>query len=874
MMKRNDFVEFCSELGLKFDVDRYSILSGRTSKEIRIAVIGLVSRGKSTLVNQLVGEALCPVDARGETAALIFLRSGPQSASAFIEGGAEVPISASSTGFRERLPRRVHPTITRAEFSGKLRLPLNMSLVDTPGIDDVATADEKMAYLEKHWVGSGATGALVVMSVPVGMARSDYELVESAKSVFGQNFEIVLKAIDSNIELSDLEDVAVEIEELTGRRPIKLLDKPSAGLWGKGDLQEVEGAIELLVKRSTDVLSRSQAELHEIHSLAAASIASTHINQRKLESAFRRYPGLPVELQRAVSRRLEELAKEARVREAREREEEQARRNQVLDRQAQDLSKLLPRRASDLNLKLHGPAVRDCFGLALEGSSVAAATVRDLMALPHDVRGQFGLNAIKVFQKLPEEKWFSVVGECQLTLPELIHLLKEGTSKTEERVLQKIQKSLQSLDQQQTLILLDASKSSRLQAILLERFRQLVVNDFRLSIQRVNGVVEAAALLKQSSRLRSDYQKVLRIPSSSRSSTSASDNYRQTFEKLHRELLVKVRQILDESLQNVRQSAQTVSASEIEVICSKSLPLAKALFEGDPSVGQKYVLLFDAHGGLNSWFRLCEKARFDAAHLAKRSNASARTVYVLSFALWGVSILSIPNLQGGSVAVWLVSLAMWLSTRNRAPKDWPEFFVAPSLDEIVLSLKSSGIQLKGVEPEKRDNARKISGNRSDSSANRSASEAPQRLRAGASSSQVLMVLGMACVLTSTQLEWVRISQNVGGVFPWASFDIWKFPLTGIVPLALVVASCCFAVFGRRGGLTDTRNFSSYVVLFANVVAMTLVVIRLVSDPLDEAEVLQAIGLSSQRAAGIYLFAVGTACSLSGALLAVIVRSRD
>ena len=71
MTSEEELYSFCSSLGISIDYDRFAILSRQADGEARITVIGLVSRGKSTLINQLVGKGLCPVDARGETAAII-----------------------------------------------------------------------------------------------------------------------------------------------------------------------------------------------------------------------------------------------------------------------------------------------------------------------------------------------------------------------------------------------------------------------------------------------------------------------------------------------------------------------------------------------------------------------------------------------------------------------------------------------------------------------------------------------------------------------------------------------------------------------------------------------------------------------------------
>ena len=82
-------------------------------------------------------------------------------------------------------------------------------------------------------------------------------------------------------------------------------------------------------------------------------------------------------------------------------EEERTKKLKALDNQANDLVKLLPSRNSDLQVRLHGPAVKELFKLCLEQSKVAETAIKKLMALPSEVRLQFGLDARELFKRLP-----------------------------------------------------------------------------------------------------------------------------------------------------------------------------------------------------------------------------------------------------------------------------------------------------------------------------------------------------------------------------------------------------------------------------------------------------------------------------------------
>ena len=699
MTSEEELYSFCSSLGISIDYDRFAILSRQADGEARITVIGLVSRGKSTLINQLVGKELCPVDARGETAAIIEISKGTKKAQARIEPGDLVEIGSSPEEFRERLPRRVAPTITWASYSGPLRLPVGITLVDTPGIDDASTVDEKLLYLEKHWTKSGAIGALVVLSVPPGMGRSDAELVDSAKRVFGNNFEIVLKATDSEIEEVDLLEVGQQVERHTGKRPILVPSSPEIGEWGKSGLAGVENAIDRLSSRSKEIVSRSSIELSEMFELISRTILSSNYSIERLRKAKGLASNLPSVIRKALDNRLLEIRSENERKERLKEEEERTKKLKALDNQANDLVKLLPSRNSDLQVRLHGPAVKELFKLCLEQSKVAETAIKKLMALPSEVRLQFGLDARELFKRLPEDKWIDLVKDSQLVDYEAIAMVGIVSGVSADKSTPLLKSFLSRANQDQIEKTLTASKYAPMTSIILETFRKVVVSDFQSLISRSSHVVAIEQLLRSNEFLQETYKKRLKISSVSDSSQEEI-HYAKIFKDLEKSAYQQSVKVLNQTNAEIRSRSISITKGEIVEHRRVAYPVAQKIASYDSKLGQPLVDVLAPSGFLEAWYESCVKNREQAVRRARSLDFGAKAVYYSSFFLWFISVVSIATLQGGSVVLWLVSLVMWLVTRDRPNANWEAHFVQPDFNKVVESVRSANQPITPFEPPK------------------------------------------------------------------------------------------------------------------------------------------------------------------------------
>ena len=194
--------------------DRIKNLHRRVnSQATAVAVIGMVKRGKSTLLNRLVGVDVSAVAATPETASTIRVMTGSPSAwRSSTVGGPEEDLSADPSKFLEQSRRPPDKNRKRAAgISGAFRLPEGLVLVDTPGVGDVAAElDDLYADIDEQWIEAGCGAAIVVINT--GAGSYDLELFRRARSTFPGAVEVVMKSTDDSVSFDDVCEYAEYIE--------------------------------------------------------------------------------------------------------------------------------------------------------------------------------------------------------------------------------------------------------------------------------------------------------------------------------------------------------------------------------------------------------------------------------------------------------------------------------------------------------------------------------------------------------------------------------------------------------------------------------------------------------------------------------------
>jgi GTPase Era involved in 16S rRNA processing len=236
--------------------DRYKAFTGGEG----IAIIGLLKRGKSTILNSIIGENVSPTGVAPETWCAVHISSGTPEAHFLDLRDNPQPLPHSPREFQRAVSRNgVVPSTTESvAIRGHFRLPNDLTLVDTPGINE---QDENVANwierLDRSWRKNGAIGAVLVTSYPPGVSRNDLLLFEKMRRHFGQSICVVMKGVDSSLSAEDLNQAAQVWRDLNVE-PIQILDSRTASnsAWGEGPYALLEQAITSLNSQSPDELEK------------------------------------------------------------------------------------------------------------------------------------------------------------------------------------------------------------------------------------------------------------------------------------------------------------------------------------------------------------------------------------------------------------------------------------------------------------------------------------------------------------------------------------------------------------------------------------------------------------------------------------------
>jgi hypothetical protein len=364
-----------------------------------VAVVGLVKRGKSTLLNRLVGAPIAAVSVLPETAATVLVSTGSPQANGHLEGGTvtkELPHAPAA--FAAAARRDAQPPIERGEISGAFRLPKGLALIDTPGISEAAD-DERLHALGSRWIRSGAGAALVVVSLPPGLAAPDRKLFDLARETFPGAVSVVIKATSIDVGADDLAEVSEYVGETLGVDIIVAPDEPTDAPWGEGSYAQLERELERLGgiashRRQYDwsAFERFGAELCD--ALAETTIADLDLVAGALATA----PSLGDQLRTSLIGAHDRLLAQRNEQQAAERARQRQRDVRVLDDSAGRLVA-----AIDQDPEHSQRLYAELLSLSKDGSSVASNELAKLLTSAKR-RKRSGVGADELFRTLPPRR--------------------------------------------------------------------------------------------------------------------------------------------------------------------------------------------------------------------------------------------------------------------------------------------------------------------------------------------------------------------------------------------------------------------------------------------------------------------------------------
>jgi GTPase SAR1 family protein len=233
-----------------------------------VACVGQFKRGKSTLLNALVGEPVLPTGVVPVTSAITLLRSGPRGARVRFEDGRDVAVAIEA--LREYVTEERNPEnrkrVRAVEVS--LEAPLlsrGMCLVDTPGLGSAFGGN---AAITREFVPH-VDAALVVIGADPPVSGDEIALVEEVAR-HARNLLIVLNKADRVTERERREGATFAAELLATRlhRPVGPIyevsaqERASSGAATR-DWADLVSALDRLARGSRELVHAAEARAVE-----------------------------------------------------------------------------------------------------------------------------------------------------------------------------------------------------------------------------------------------------------------------------------------------------------------------------------------------------------------------------------------------------------------------------------------------------------------------------------------------------------------------------------------------------------------------------------------------------------------------------------
>ena len=173
------------------------------NKEVTIAVIGQFKRGKTTMVNSILGRKLLPVGIVPITAAVTRILYGPDSSVVYFKNGLseDVPVE----DLHGYISEQENPDNARGVAEVELHtesdfLKDGLILVDTPGVGSVHENNSKSAYE----FARESDGVIFMLSVDSPVNQIEIDFLKSVKKFAGK-FYFAVNKIDT-IDEEELEE--------------------------------------------------------------------------------------------------------------------------------------------------------------------------------------------------------------------------------------------------------------------------------------------------------------------------------------------------------------------------------------------------------------------------------------------------------------------------------------------------------------------------------------------------------------------------------------------------------------------------------------------------------------------------------------------
>ena len=266
--------------------------------KITLSVIGQFKRGKSMLVNSMLGDSILPVGIVPVTAVVTTIEYGEKAAAVRFSNGIikEIPFEDMAAYIDEQLNTDNHLSVRQVKvFSPSDFLKDGMTLVDTPGVGSVhqKNTDEAYAFVKE------SDAVIFMLSVDSPINQIEVDFLRNA-SEFASKFYFVVNKIDQ-IDSSDLESYVNYctglIKKLMGTDEIQLFSVSAKTGEGVEALKEA-------VKKDCDTRMRDIVEksaVLKMKDIGKSALSQIMLYRTTLQMTHRQFDDTFLELERTFA---------------------------------------------------------------------------------------------------------------------------------------------------------------------------------------------------------------------------------------------------------------------------------------------------------------------------------------------------------------------------------------------------------------------------------------------------------------------------------------------------------------------------------------------------------------------------------------------
>lgn len=187
------------------------LISRRRKEPFSLVVLGDFKRGKSTIINAILGKQLAPVNVAPETFTINVIEYGESdSAVAFLESGKEVPLAMDDL-VRERLEvltEELGEKITHVNIKDNSPVLKQIRIVDTPGLCDL---DDLDTQVKEYLVNADSVVYIASALLPF----SESEQLFLSSHIKPQNFSKLFVLVNMLDALGSREDIRKILNRIT-----------------------------------------------------------------------------------------------------------------------------------------------------------------------------------------------------------------------------------------------------------------------------------------------------------------------------------------------------------------------------------------------------------------------------------------------------------------------------------------------------------------------------------------------------------------------------------------------------------------------------------------------------------------------------------